>query len=366
MHRVSSSCLALALVTLFSCNSAPLSPAPGRAVLSTPRKQLPLVVLADGRALAAGGFDGHQALRSSELYDPETGAWSATGPLRVPRRNHAAVVLKSGQVLVVGGSSSHVQWGALPSAELYVPERGEWVPVEAMREARHDPAAVVLKDGRVLVAGGFDVDGRPVRSAEVFDPEQGRWLPTGAPGAVRSGGHTGVVLEDGRVLFASGLQAELYEPRTGQWSAAGPVGGAAGTHRTGHTVTRLEDGRVLVVGGTTSRASSTAEVYEPAKGRWQLVASPQVAREGHGAVLAEDGSVLVVGGAYLELGALAAVERYDPVRDTWRQEQPLQVARRGAGVAMLPGGELLVVGGSNELQGTLSASERYTCGQVEE
>lgn len=366
MHRVWSSCLALALVTIFSCNSAPPAPVPGRAVLSTPRKQLPLVMLADGRVLAAGGFDGHQALRSCELYDPETGEWSATGLLRVPRRNHAAVVLRGGQVLVVGGSSSHVPWGALASAELYEPERGVWGPVEDMREARHDPAAVVLRDGRVLVAGGFDVDGRPVRSAEVYDPEQRRWLPTGAPTAVRSGGRTGVVLEDGRVLFISGLQAELYEPESGTWRAAGPVGGAAGTHRTGHTVTRLADGRVLVVGGTTSRASGTAEVYEPATGRWQLVASPRVAREGHGAVLAEDGSVLVVGGAFLGLGALATVERYDPARDTWSQEAPLQVARRGAGVAMLPGGELLVVGGSNELLGTLAASERYMCARAAE
>jgi hypothetical protein len=143
-----------------------------------------------------------------------------------------------------------------------------------MAEARNDPAAVLLPDGRVLVAGGSDVDRHPVRSAELFDPATGRWTRTGAPTSARGGAQTGVVLVSGKVLFVSGLQAELYDPASGQWTKAGPVGGAAGTHRSGHTVTRLVDGRVLVVGGTTSRAAVTAELYDSESGRWSLAAAP--------------------------------------------------------------------------------------------
>jgi len=365
MTRVSTSCAMMALFTLvFSCSSAPAPEAGwvGSQALSTPRKLLPLVVLADGQVLAAGGHDGHRTLSSSEVYASATGAWRATGALQVARRNHAAVRLKDGRVLVAGGTQSHA-YGALASAEVYSPATRRWALVADMHEARNEPAAVLLADGRVLVAGGFDVDRRPVRSAELYEPDTGRWVRTGAPGAARSGSQTGVVLESGKVLFVSGLQAELYDPASGQWEKAGPAGGAAGTHRTGHTVTLLTDGRVLVVGGTTARAAGTAEVYAPRTGEWKLVAAPGTPREGHGAVVTEDGEVLVAGGFHVSTGALASVERYDPVANRWVPAPALSAARRGAGVVRLEEGEALVVGGSNDVVGTLATSERYAPGQ---
>ena len=366
MKRVSTSCVMLTLFTcVFSCSSAPppedvAEPRSARG-LATPRKLLPYVPLGDGRVLAAGGHDGHRTLASSEVYDPATGEWLTVGALRTARRNHAAVRLLDGRVLVVGGTHS-ASFGALASAEVYEPTTGRWTAVEDMAEARNDPAAVLLPDGRVLVAGGFDVDRHPVRSAEVYEPATGRWTRTGAPLSARGGAGTGVVLASGKVLFVSGLQAELYDPASGQWTRAGPVGGAAGTHRSGHTVTRLADGRVLVVGGTTSRAASTAEVYEPVKGEWRLAAAPGTPREAHGAVLVEDGRVLVAGGFHVSAGALASVERYDPVADTWSAEPALRTARRGAGLVRGVDDGVLVVGGSNDIQGTLATSERYVPG----
>ncbi|WP_309896932.1 kelch repeat-containing protein [Archangium sp.] len=366
MKRVSTSCAFVALFTLvFSCSSAPPPDEPWAETvsrgLSTPRKLLPFVTLGDGRVLAAGGHDGNRTLTSCEVYDPATSEWRGTGAMRTPRRNHAAVVLADGRVLVMGGTYS-ASFGALSSAEVYEPGPGRWTQVADMGEARNDPAAVLLPDGRVLVAGGFDVDRHPVRSAELFDPATGRWTRTGAPTSSRSGAQTGVVLASGKVLFVSGLQAELYDPASGQWTKAGPVGGAAGTHRSGHTVTRLGDGRVLVVGGTTTRAAATAELYEPVSGEWRLAAAPGTPREAHGALVAEDGRVLVVGGFHVSTGALASVERYDPTTDTWSAEPALGTARRGAGLVRLVDDAVLVVGGTNELAGTLATSERYVPG----
>jgi len=39
-----------------------------------------------------------------------------------------------------------------------------------MHKVRLDQAAVLLKDGRVLVAGGVDASGTALNSAEVYDP----------------------------------------------------------------------------------------------------------------------------------------------------------------------------------------------------
>ena len=54
--------------------------------------------------------------------------------------------------------------------------------------------------------------------------------------------------------------AELYDPKTGTFSATGSMT----VPRDGHTATLLADGRVLIAGGDDgSNAFATAEIYDP-------------------------------------------------------------------------------------------------------
>ncbi|AGC49124.1 kelch domain-containing protein [Myxococcus stipitatus DSM 14675] len=368
MRSGRTSFLGVALFALvFSCNSGPRADGVARDAsgaplrLATPRKQVPFVALRDGRVLASGGFDGQRALASCEVFEPETGLWSLTGAMLTPRRHHAGVRLLDGRVLVLGGTQGAVP-GVLASVEVFEPSVGTWTQVAPMTEAREDPAAVVLPDGRVLVAGGVDGDGRSLRSAEVFEPSTGTWAPVSPPGFVRGGAGTAVVLPQGKALFVSGLQAELYDVATGRWEKAGFAGGAAGTHRQGHSVTLLPDGRVLVVGGGTARASSTAEVYDGATGLWSLVAAPSTPREHHAAVVTREGSVLVMGGEHSTAGVLASVERFDPGTGRWSSAPALEERRELPGALTLPDGAVLLVGGANEVSGLLVTSERYPPG----
>jgi hypothetical protein len=67
-------------------------------------------------ALAPNQF----AIARAETYDPSFGAWSGTADLNEARAQHRAVVLPDGRVLVAGGIGFGSA-GYLASAELYTP-----------------------------------------------------------------------------------------------------------------------------------------------------------------------------------------------------------------------------------------------------
>ena len=85
------------------------------------------------------------------MYDPASGTWTATGPM-VQRVLRHATLLRDGRVLVAGG------------AELYDPASGTWTATGKRNDERHGHAAVLLPDGKVLVAGGRGFDARLPRS----------------------------------------------------------------------------------------------------------------------------------------------------------------------------------------------------------
>jgi hypothetical protein len=154
------------------------------------------------------------------------GSFVAVGRLMAERRNHAAVRLLDGRVLIVGGDLD-VSTDPLtlrPTAELFDPATGAFTATAPMIEGREHTAASLLADGRVLVTGGYDGAGDPIDSAELFDPATGAFTRTGRMTAARAD-HTATVLADGRVLVAGGIgagvDAELFDPATGLFTRTG-------------------------------------------------------------------------------------------------------------------------------------------------
>src|SRR2546425_13137193 len=95
-------------------------------------------------------------LATAELFDPGTGAWSSVANMNFPRLGHAAVLLGNGSVLVIGGArfNNCVEPAVGGSAENFDPGAGTWTLTGPLNVPRNSPAAVVLQDGRGLVAGG--------------------------------------------------------------------------------------------------------------------------------------------------------------------------------------------------------------------
>ncbi|MEV0171661.1 kelch repeat-containing protein [Streptomyces sp. NPDC050803] len=244
---------------------------------------------------------------------------------------------------------------------------GHWAPTgDLPRELNAYGAqsgAVLLADGHVLLAGGGDARLTAQAGAALFSPATGTWTPTEPLHTARRM-HTTTVLADGRVLVAGGYggplthplrplaTAELYDPDTGRWTEAAPMGQA----RFAHSATLLADGRVLVAGGgdrrsgDSQRSLTSAELFDPAGGgRWLPTGDLGDARAHHPAAALADGSVLVAGGwAYTHRGggaALAYCERYDPARGTWTPTGSFAVPRGGHQLTALPDGSVLATGG---------------------
>ncbi len=238
-------------------------------------------LLADGEVLLVGGLlvlnGGIQTdLATAELWDANTGSWSATGSLSMARRNHTATLLSDGRVLI--------------AAEVYDPATGSWSSGGSMNSPRALHTATLLDSGKVLVAGGDGLAG----AAELYDPISGAWRLTGSLLEFRSG-HRASLLNDGRVLVTGGLgrfdlaTSEIYNPTTEIWSATGST---ATTRTEGFTLVRLNNGTLLIAGG----GISEAELYDPSAGVWSTTGSMSTDRDYHSATLLVDGRVLVAGG----------------------------------------------------------------------
>lgn len=196
-------------------------------------------------ALVAGGYpgSGDVALRSGEIYDHQSRTFLPLDSAMVqPRIAHAAVLLGDGKVLLAGGSTRNGGGGLQRSAELFDPAKMSFSATGSMTTARDRATATLLKDGRVLIAGGFGSNAAILRSAELYDPATGQFSPAGNLRAPRVY-HTATPLGDGRILIVGGLgaqgeglsSAEIYDPDSGSFSFTGSL--AAG--RLHHAATAL-------------------------------------------------------------------------------------------------------------------------------
>jgi Tol biopolymer transport system component len=273
-------------------------------------------------------------------------SWTATGSMVTARTVHTAVLLANGRVLVFGGFDNldHTppNNGLAASTELYDPASGTWTPTGKMVTPRFAFAATLLRDGRVLVAGGSDpASGKPLTSAELYDPGTGKWSATGSPRRVRDFG-TATLLLDGRVLVVgSDTSAELYDPATGTWTVTANMITPAAQY---FTATLLPDGKVLVADG---RPAGAAELYDPVSGTWKVTGSMGTPREGHTATLLSDGKVLVAGGrvpgGFGDGPVLASAELYDPTTGAWTATGSMGTPRIIQTATLLPDGRVLVL-----------------------
>lgn len=354
MKRVSRSIRALLLFGVAVCAMAPLNAA-GAKPLRSPYKAIgghfggTVTLLADGEVLIAGGGNIHAtATRLAEIYNPDTDRFRPAGGglMSTPRTHQTAALLKDGRVLIAGGMNR--MGSALKSAELFDPKSGKWSSAGSMAAARYDATATLLPDGRVLIAGGASTpegyagageerhEEQSLDTAELYDPRTGTFSPAGKTKPVFD-------LTSGKLLKHAGMGTARRD-QSATLITTGPLGG-----------------QVLIAGGIGSddKPLASAELYDPKTNTFKPTGSMTVVRVSQTATELRDGRVLLAGGTDASNQALATAEIYNPATGKFTlTPTPMVHARYRQTATLLNDGDVLLAGGSSNI-GVLKTAEIY-------
>jgi hypothetical protein len=245
------------------------------------------------------------AMATSELFDPASGSWTSTGPMRYARVGAPAVTLADGRVLVFGsqasaGSGIVVDGGSQDSAEIYDPATGRFSPAGTLPP--YDAATIEAR-------GAPNANPIPSGPAEIFG---GTLVALADGGAVLIGvdyywKHEGDLSRSFRYDAAKNTWSEIGET----WAFIGePTPVALVTEDVpnliGSVAAALRDGRVLVAGGSgpttngvieANGETDAARYYDPATNSWTDAPAMPSPSSGGSAISLADGSVFAFGGS---------------------------------------------------------------------
>lgn len=331
-------------------------------------------LLGDGRVLLSGGQDtaGGTPLATAELYDYATNTSSATaGNMASPRMQHRTAVLWTGKVLVTGGRATATT-GVLNSTEFFDPASGTFSPGPNMQNFRRVHRPTTLTSGKVLFTGGLGgttgSSNTVLNTAEVYDPVLNNFTATAGTMVVPRRSHQQVRLRDGRVLVVGGFttgtvavsSAEIYNPATNTFSATGSMAAP----RISPTLNTLPNGRILVSGGSDGPGNPLAsvEIYDPATGLFSATGSMAVARDGNRNSVLDNGLILSAAGQFTinATDVTASSELYNHLTGTFSATGSMTTARQDAALSGLPNGRILMAGGVNSAGTPLASTELYT------
>ena len=242
-------------------------------------------------------------------------------------------------------------WRFVPDAQgSYL--NGTWQQVADSSWAPLYFACTLLRDGRVLIAGG-EFDGNAtqaeVATAAIYDPVADAWTAIAAPaGWANIGDAPSAILADGRVLLGDifGRRSAIYDPATNTWAAAGTKDDPRGTEE---TWVILPDQTVLAI---ECDNQPRVEKYVPAADTWVSAGTTPVtlvdtaSDEVGAAILLPDGRVFCIGAT--NHTALYTPPPISNQPGTWASGPDFPVITAGrvtgakdAPAALLPNGKVL-------------------------
>jgi hypothetical protein len=335
--------------------------APALAYHTATRLQDGTVLVVGGLAIAGGKTSACK--KAAHLYDPVKNVFSTAPDLKGARYHHTATLLKDGRVLVAGGRDDQ---GSLSTVELYDPKQKAWTAGPSLSEARSYHRATPLADGRVLLSGGRNSSGR-LASLSLIDAAATSWSSPLTTLSQARDLHAAALLTNGKLLVAGGFDGtkyldslEIYDPATGTLTTLTDKLNTARINASAHL---LKDGRVLITGGYCSCSPTGDDLYDPVANKLQTISHPGGVRGHHAAAPLADGRVVITGG--LLGGGTPAAIKTAVVFSTaggggWSSLPAMAASRFRHTATTLADGSVLVVGGqgSSLTSDTVGTAER--------
>ena len=264
-------------------------------------------VACKGKLYALGG----RGVRSVDKFDPKTQKWEkyANAPMEI---SHFQAVALNGEIWVIGAfTGSYPHETPIPTALIFNPQTRKWREGPKLPMGRErGSAGVVVKDGLIYMAGGIQ-DGHYegfVSWFDVLNPKTGKWEVL--PDAPRARDHISAAMVGDKLYLAGGrtshaaigkvLETTIEEVDYFDFKQGKWISDITQipTPRAGNS--NLGIGKYLVVMNGESAAQVPAhaevEVLDTETNQWIILPSLNQGRHGTGAVIFK-GKIYVAAGS---------------------------------------------------------------------
>jgi galactose oxidase len=264
-------------------------------------------------------------------------------------------VLADGRVFLAGGhdhtTGRRQDVAAIDRCDLYDPVARTWTRAPRLTQKRWYPTNVALGNGRTLIFGGLDKDGRRSTTVDEYNARTNSMRRLPVTDRYPLGNYPRMhLMKNGKVLL-SGWHEEtaLFNPARGSWREL--KASRHGTRWQGTSVLLPGARRVLIVGGGNDnhRPTRTAEVLDLERDapRWRYTESLRHGRLMHNLVLLPDGKALAVGGGRTPRyrDPVFFPEMYNPRTGSWSMMAPQGASRMYHSTSLLlPDGRVFSAG----------------------
>jgi N-acetylneuraminic acid mutarotase len=247
---------------------------------------------------------GYHSIDTCEVLNLASSASTCKNPPNFPATVYAAIEglgLKENPILCGGNQNRTI------SNKCYSLENNNWVSSASMNSVREAAAAAQLKDGKLLVTGGYD--GSSLNSAEMLTEEG--WESNIPSLPVTIYGHCMVTVNSTTVMAIGGLQNYQFSGKTfyftfgeGSWTEGPELKNKRRYHSCGKIRRNKESQEmsIIVAGGFDKSYLSSVEILDEGSNEWQT--GPELLFGISFSQMVEDqnGGVVLIGGYSSSVG----------------------------------------------------------------
>jgi N-acetylneuraminic acid mutarotase len=255
-----------------------------KAPVSVARFAFDGVEVLNGKIYFVGGKDGSSAKNIAERYDPVNNTWETLSPMSVARGGIASAVL-NGKLYVIGGQG-------LSSVEVFDQNTGYWSAGVALPSVLYNGTAITA-NGKIYIAGGTNASGQNINQVLSFDPSTNQWTAQANMSTAKDG--LKLVWFKDRIWAVGGKTngsitniVESYDPNTDTWQTEV----STTTNRHWH-VAWVANGRIYIGGGW--EYINSTESYDPATKQWSSAGNIPENRYAADAVVLNDKAYVIAG-----------------------------------------------------------------------